>query len=133
MLRRTTTTSPVTKDGGSELLQLVDHYRMVHLATDNRVAGVRAYVGSHHSSDIRARLLGRIVMNTYSVAYSTNGVWTFLCVRDVSIYTVLEWAKATIQQKGICVSIVDEPEAEDVVDTRSWIKQFRSKRWEMTR
>lgn len=68
-------------------------------------------------------------MNIYSVGYSANGNWTFLCVRDVSIHAVLDWAKAVIQPLGICVTKVEEVEEDDTTDTRSWMQQFRSKRW----
>lgn len=70
-------------------------------------------------------------MNVYSVGYSTNGTWTFLCVRDVSIHAVLDWVKAVIQPWGICVTKVEveEVEEDDTTDPRSWMQQFRSKRW----
>ena len=69
-------------------------------------------------------------VNTYSVGYSTNGVWTFLCVRDVSIHDVLEWAKSVIQPRGISVAIIEDVvQEDDTTDTRSWIQQFRARRY----
>ena len=46
-------------------------------------------------------------MNKYLVQYSREGEWIPFQILAQSIYEVEEWFKANVQEKGVCISYVD--------------------------
>lgn len=63
-------------------------------------------------------------MNTYLVQYAVNGSWVPFHVKDTSIHTVIDWVKSSIQEKGICVSLVSQFDNSPV----SWWDTVKRKR-----
>ena len=46
-------------------------------------------------------------MNTYLVQYSREGEWIPFQILSDSIYEVEEWFKANVQEKGVCITYID--------------------------
>jgi hypothetical protein len=53
-------------------------------------------------------------MNKYLIQYSSNGLWVPLMIKASSIYEAEAWAKANIQERGLCISDASPYSKEEV-------------------